>query len=114
MSRMNGKVYGQIEAWRQRPLEGQYPYVYLDGLYRKRNWGGRYENVAILVAMTFNERGEREVLGAMEGMKDGKESRLNFLRQLKERGLKGTQLFISDNSLGLIEALGECFPQGQY
>jgi putative transposase len=111
---MNGKVYGQIEAWRRRPQEGQYPYVYLDGLYLKRNWGGRYENVAILVAMAFNERGEREVLGAMEGIKDGKESWLNFLRQLKERGLKGTQLFIRDKSLGLIEALGECFPQGRY
>ncbi len=41
----------QIEAWRQRPLEGQYPYVYLDGAYLKRNWGGHYGNVAVLVAM---------------------------------------------------------------
>ena len=56
MSRLNGKVYEQIEAWRQRPLDGSYPYVYLDGIYLKRNWGGEYGNVAILVAMAVNER----------------------------------------------------------
>ena len=47
VSRLNGKVYEQIEGWRQRPLEGQYPYVYLDGVYLKRNWGGHYGNVAV-------------------------------------------------------------------
>ena len=114
VSRLNGKVYEQIEAWRQRPLEGQYPYVYLDGVYLKRNWGGHYGNVAVLVAMAVNERGEREVIGAVEGMKEDKESWLSFLRHLKERGLKGTQLFIGDKCLGMIESLIETYPLARF
>jgi putative transposase len=114
VSRLNGKVYEQIEAWRQRSLEGQYPYVYLDGLYLKRNWGGHYGNVAVLVAMAVNERGEREVIGATEGMKEDKDSWLSFLRHLKERGLKGTQLFIGDKCLGLIESLIEIYPLARF
>ena len=114
MSRLNGKVYEQIEVWRNRPLSGAYPYVYLDGIYLKRNWGGEYENVAILIAMAVNQRGEREVIGATEGMKEDKESWLGFLRHLKERGLQGTQLFIADKCTGLIEAMAEVFPQARY
>ncbi len=114
MSRLNGKVYEQIEAWRNRPLSGAYPYVYLDGIYLKRNWGGEYENVAILIAMAVNQRGEREVIGATEGMKEDKESWLGFLRHLKERGLQGTQLFIADKCSGLIEAMAEVFPRARY
>ncbi len=114
MSRLNGKVYDQIEAWRNRPLEGCYPYVYLDGVYLKRNWGGEYENVAILIAMAVNECGEREVIGAAEGMKEDKESWLSFLRHLKERGLQGTQLFIADKCSGLVESMAEVFPQARY
>ncbi len=114
VSRLNQKVYVQIEAWRQRPLELSYPYVYLDGIYLKRSWGGSYENVAILVAMAVNEEGEREVLGACEGMKEDKESWLNFLRDLKARGLRGTQLFIGDKNLGLLEAVHTVYPTARY
>jgi transposase-like protein len=114
VSRLNQKVYVQIEAWRQRPLELSYPYVYLDGIYLKRSWGGSYENVAILVAMAVNEEGEREVLGACEGMKEDTESWLNFLRDLKARGLRGTQLFIGDKNLGLLEAVHTVYPTARY
>ncbi len=114
MSRLNGKAYEQIEVWRNRPLSGAYPYVYLDGIYLKRNWGGEYENVAILIAIAVNQRGEREVIGATEGMKEDKESWLDFLRHLKERGLQGTQLFIADKCTGLIEAMAEVFPRARY
>ncbi len=114
VSRLNQKVYVQIDAWRQRPLELAYPYVYLDGLYLKRSWGGSYENVAILVAMAVNEEGEREVLGACEGMKEDMESWLNFLRDLKARGLRGTQLFIGDKNLGLLEAVHTVYPTARY
>ena len=51
---------------------GRYPYVYVDGIYLRRNWGGEYENVAILVAITVNEDGYREVLIAAEGMEEDK------------------------------------------
>lgn len=70
ISELNKKAYVNIEAWRNRPLQsGKYPYVYVDGIYLKRNWGGEYENVAVLVAIAVNEDGYREVLGAAEGMR---------------------------------------------
>lgn len=58
ISELNKKAYVHIEDWRNRPLEGgKYPYVYVDGIYLRRNWGGEYENVAILVAIAVNEDG---------------------------------------------------------
>ena len=114
VSELNKKVYGRIEEWRQRRLQGKYPYVYLDGIYLKRNWGGEYENVAILVAMAVNQDGFREVIGSAEGMKEDRDSWLNFLKSLKERGLDGTQLFIGDRCLGLLEAVHEVFPAARF
>ena len=107
VSHLNRKVYGHIEAWRNRPLQGKYPYVYVDGIYLKRNWGGTYENVAILIAMAVNEDGYREVIGASEGMKEDKASWQEFLKRLRKRGLTGTQLFIGDKCLGLLEAVND-------
>ena len=64
ISGLNKKAYIHIEDWRNRPLQGgKYPYVYVDGIYLRRSWGGEYENVAILVAIAVNEDGYREVLG---------------------------------------------------
>ena len=114
MNRLNQKVYGQIEAWQQPPLERRYPYVYLDGLYLKRSWGGSYENVSILVAMAVNEDGEREVIGASERLREDKESWQNFLISLKERGLSGTQLLIGDKCLGLLEAVHTVYSKPRY
>ncbi len=114
VSKLNQKVYVKIEEWRQRQLVMRYPYVYLDGIYLKRNWGGSYENVAVLVAMAVNEEGQREVIGAMEGGKEDSESWLNFLVSLKERGLSGTQLFVGDKCLGLLDAINTAFPNARY
>ena len=81
ISELNKKAYVHIEDWRNRPLQsGRYPYVYVDGIYLRRNWGGEYENVAILVAIAVNEDGYREVLGAAEGMKEDKASWVSFLQ----------------------------------
>lgn len=114
ISELNKKVYVHIDAWRNRPLKSKYPYVYLDGIYLKRNWGGEYENVSILIAMAVNEEGYREVIGASEGMKEDKASWLAFLQGLRERGLTGVQLFIGDKCLGLLEAINEVFPDAKY
>ncbi len=110
VSELNQKIAGHIEAWRQRPLEGEHPYVYLDGIWLKRCWGGEVKNVAVLVAMGVRADGFREILGVMEGAKEDAESWRVFLRSLKARGLAGVRLAISDKCLGLVEALGECFP----
>jgi hypothetical protein len=71
---LNKRLYGQIEQWRQRPIEGEHPYVYLDGIWLKRSWGGEVKNVAVLVAVGLGRDGFRQVLGAMEGAKEDKES----------------------------------------
>jgi len=114
VSELNQKIYGRIDAWRNRPIEGEYPYVFFDGIWLKRAWGGEVENVAVLVAIAVNADGYREILGVCEGTKEDKESWRNFLRHLKERGLKGMRLAISDKCLGLVEALGEFFPEAQW
>jgi transposase-like protein len=72
VSGLNKKAYGNIEAWRNRRLEGKdYPYVYVDGICLRRNWRG-YENASILAAAGAGSEGFREVLGAGEGMKEDK------------------------------------------
>ncbi len=114
ISNLNQKAYVQIEAWRSRKLEVEYPYVYLDGIYLKKNWGGTIENIAILVALGVNSAGNREIIGAAEGGKEDKESWLKFLRSLKERGLSGARLMIGDKCLGLVEAIREVFPDTEY
>ena len=114
ISNLNHKAYAQIEEWRNRKLEVEYPYVYLDGIYLKKNWGGSIENIAILVALGVNSAGNREIIGAAEGGKEDKESWLQFLRSLKERGLNGTRLMIGDKCLGLVDAINEVFPKADY
>ena len=110
VSELNKKIYGTIEAWRNRAIEGEHPYVFLDGIWLKRCWGGEVRNVAVLVAVAVNREGFREVLGVLEGAKEDKDSWAAFLRQLKARGLKGVRLFVSDKCLGLVEALAEFYP----
>ena len=115
ISELNKKAYVHIEDWRNRPLQGgKYPYVYVDGIYLRRNWGGEYENVAVLVAIAVNEDGYREVLGAAEGMKEDKTSWVSFFQWLKGRGLEGVQLIVGDKCLGMLEAVGEVFPEAKY
>lgn len=114
VSELNQKVAGQIEAWRNRPIEGEHAYVFLDGLWLKRSWGGEVKNVSVLVAIGVNQDGYREVLGVAEGTKEDKASWQAFLRHLKSRGLKGVRLFIGDKCLGLVESLGEFYPQAAY
>lgn len=114
VSALNKKIYAQIEQWRQRPLEGEHPYVYLDGIWLKRSWGGEVKNVAVLVAVGVGRDGFRQVLGVMEGAKEDQESWRAFLRYLKGRGLQGVRLFVSDKCLGLVEALGAFYPEAAW
>ncbi len=115
ISELNKKAYVHIEDWRNRPLQGRrYPYVYVDGLYLRRNWGGEFENVAILVAIAVNEDGYREVLGAAEGMKEDKASWVSFFQWLRGRGLDGVKLIVGDKCLDMLEAVGEVFPEAKY
>ena len=111
VSELNQKIYAQIESWRNRAIEGKHPYVFLDGLWLKRSWGGELRNVSLLVAVEVNEEGFREVLAVAKWSKEDKASWTAFLRYLKERGLQGVRLFVSDKCLGLVESLGEFYPE---
>jgi putative transposase len=114
VSRLNQKIYRHIEAWRNRHIEGEFPYVYLDGVILKRSWAGEVRNISVLVAIGVGSDGYRQILGVAEGEKEDLEGWRGFLRHLKERGLGGVQLIISDACRGLIEAVGELYPQAQW
>ena len=73
-----------------------------------------FENVAILVAIAVNGDGYREVLGAAEGMKEDKASWVSFFQWLRIRGLDGVKLVVGDKCLGMLEAVGEVFPEAKY
>ena len=114
ISELNKKVYAHIEAWRNRPIEGECPYVYLDGIVLKRSWAGEVRNVSVLVAIGVGDDGFRKVLGIAEGHKEDKAGWSGFLKHLKDRGLSGVRLVISDACLGLVEAVSEYYPQAQW
>ena len=108
------KVYGDIDAWRTRPLEDEYPYVFVDGVWHKRSWGGSVENVSILVAIGINREGHREVIGVTEGMKEDRASWEQFFRGMIERGLRGVRLVVGDRCAGLVSAVGSMLPKARY
>jgi len=114
VSDLNQKIYGKIDEWRQRPLVGDFPYVFLDGLWLKRSWGGEVKNVSVLIAIGVAQSGYREILGVSEGAKEDGPSWTAFLRELKQRGLKGVELFVSDKCLGLVENLAEFYPEAKW
>ena len=114
VSELNQKLYERIEAWRNEPITGQFAYVALDGVWLKRSWGGEVKNVAVLVASGVDQDGYRHVLGVCEGTKEDATSWRTFLRHLKERGLSGVRLVTSDKCLGLVETLGEFYPEADW
>jgi transposase-like protein len=114
VSNLNQKVYVRIEKWLNAPIEGKHPYVYLDGVWLKRSWGGEVKNVSVLVAVGVDENGYRQILGVKEGAKEDRESWKGFLRYLKDRGLLGVELFVSDKCLGLVESLAEFYPEAKW
>jgi transposase-like protein len=114
VSRLNQKIYRHIEAWRNRTIEGEFPYLFLDGVVLKRSWAGEVRNVSVLVAIGVGSDGHRQILGVAEGQKEDLEGWRGFLRHLKDRGLAAGQLIISDACLGPVEAAAELFPDAQW
>ena len=114
VSNLNKKIYAKIEAWRNRRIEGEHPYLYLDGIVMKRTWAGEVRNVSLLVASAVNSEGFREILGICEGAKEDKSGWSAFLRHLVDRGLNGVQLIISDACRGLMESAAEYLPDARW
>ena len=114
VSNLNKKVDKHIERWRTQKIEGDDAYVYLDGIVLKRSWGGDVKNVSVLAAIGVDSDGYRRILGVSEGYKEDKAGWLGFLKELKERGLTGVRLMISDACLGLVESIAEVFPDADW
>ncbi|GAA0853833.1 IS256 family transposase [Bifidobacterium pullorum subsp. gallinarum] len=108
------RVYDQIDQWRNRPLDSEYPYVFMDGVWHKRSWGGGVENVSVLVAIGVDADGRREVIGVAEGMKEDKAGWEQFIRSMIERGLKGVRLVVGDRCAGLVATVDSMLPKARY
>ncbi len=97
----------QVEAFRGRPLEGRYPYLWLDAKVEKVRDGGRVVRKCLVLAYTVHESGYREVIGLDVGEAETEAFWRSFLRSLVERGLAGVQLVVSDAHAGLKKAIGQ-------
>lgn len=86
------RVYGQIDQWHDRPPEGEYPYVFMDGVWHKRSWGGSVGNVSVLVAIGVDQDGHREIIAVDEGMREDRASWEQSVRSMIECELRGRAL----------------------
>jgi putative transposase len=105
VSRICALLDEQVEAFRQRPLEGDYPYLWLDAKVEKVRDGGRVVGKAVVIAYGVHETGRREILGIDVGAAETEAFWAEFLRSLVARGLSGVQLVVSDAHEGLKQAI---------
>ena len=109
VSRICAELDGDLEAFRTRPLEGEFPYVFADATYVKARVRGRVISRAVVVATGVRADGGREVLGLAVGDSEDGVFWAGFFRSLRSRGLTGVKLVISDHHLGLKKAISEVF-----
>ena len=107
VSRLCTEIDDQIAAFLNRPLEGDWPYLWLDATYVKVRATGRIVSVAVIVAVAVNSDGQREVLGIAIGASEAETFWTQFLRSLARRGLRGVKLVISDAHEGLKAAVAK-------
>lgn len=105
VSRLCGEIDEKVQTFLNRPLEGGWPYVWLDATYVKVRQGGRIVSVAVTIAIGVNDDGRREVLGMAVGCSEAETFWTEFLRTLARRGLRGVKLVISDAHEGLKAAI---------
>jgi transposase-like protein len=101
VSRLCGEIDDKIHGFLERPLEGDWPYLWLDATYVKVREAGRIVSLAVIIAVAVNSRGRREVLGMAIGPSEAETFWTDFLRSLARRGLRGVKLVISDDHKGL-------------
>ena len=101
VSRLCGEIDDKVNGFLDRPLEGDWPYLWLDATYVKVRFSpGRIVSVAVTVAVAVNDQGRREVLGMAIGASEAEAFWTEFLRSLARRGLRGVKLLISDDHKG--------------
>lgn len=107
VSRLCAEIDERVAVFLDRPLEGDWPYLWIDATYLKVRQNGRIVSVAVIVAVGVNTDGRREVLGMDIGPSEAEPFRVAFLRKLARRGLRGVKLVISDAHEGLKAAIAK-------
>jgi putative transposase len=109
VSRLCSEIDERVGAFLNRPLEGDWPYLWIDATYVKVRQAGRIVSVAVIIAVAVNTDGVREIVGVAVGPSEAEPFWLKFLRDLTRRGLRGVKLVISDAHLGLKAAVAKVF-----
>ena len=109
VSRLCTEIDERVNAFLNRPIEGDWPYLWVDATYVKVSSSGRIVSVAVIIAVGVNTDGTREVLGMAVGPSEAEPFWSDFLRSLSHRGLRGTRLVISDSHVGLKAAIAKVF-----
>jgi transposase-like protein len=112
VSRLCVDIDERVQAFLTRPIEGDWPYLWIDATYLKSRNGGRIASVAVIVAVGVNTDGRREVLGVATGPSEAEVFWTGFLRSLAARGLRGVKLVIADDHKGLRAAARRVFNAG--
>jgi transposase-like protein len=107
VSRLCEEIDARVKAFLDRPLEGDWPYVWLDATYVKVRRNHRIVSVAVIVAVGVNTDGRREVLGMDIGSSEAETFWVEFLRKLRRRGLRGVKLIVSDAHEGIKAAVAK-------
>ena len=107
VSRLCEEIDGKVKAFLDRPIEGDWPYLWLDATYVKVRQNGRVVSAAVIVAVGVNSDGRREVLGMDIGPSEAEAFWTAFLRKLRQRGLRGVKLVVSDAHEGLKAAVAK-------
>jgi putative transposase len=107
VSRLCEEIDGKVKAFLERPLEGDWPYIWIDATYLKVRRGGRIVSVAVIIAVGVNSDGRREVLGMEIGASEAEAIWTEFLRKLTRRGLRGVKLVVSDAHEGIKAAVSK-------
>jgi transposase-like protein len=109
VSRLVEEIDERVNAFLTRPLEGEWPYVWIDATYVKAREAGRIVSTATIIAVGVNTDGRREVLGVATGPSEAETFWKSFLRSLADRGLRGLKLVIADDHKGLRAAASKVF-----
>ncbi len=109
VSRLVAEIDERVDAFLARPIEGEWPYVWIDATYVKAREAGRIVSTATIIAVAVNTDGRREVLGVATGPSEAEAFWKSFLRSLADRGLRGVKLVIADDHKGLRAAASKIF-----
>jgi putative transposase len=107
VSRLCEEIDERVQAFLNRPIEGDWPYLWIDATYVKTRQAGRVVSVAVIIAVAVNTDGVREILGVATGPSEAEPFWTDFLRSLTRRGLRGVKLAISDAHEGLKAAVAK-------